>query len=90
MHWLNTFLYRIDQETRDPVIERISTITEAKTMLQTKIREYEQKLIEQGIEKDKLETAKCLLAMGLSVEDICKATALPEATVLNMKKKAAS
>ena len=55
-------------------------------MLQTKIREYEKKLIEQGIEKDMLETAECLLVMDVSVPDICRATDLPESMVLNLRK----
>ena len=41
-------------------------------MLQTKIREYEKKLIEQSIEKDMLETAECLLVLDVSVPDICE------------------
>ena len=90
IHWLNNYLYRIDQETKDPIIERISTITEAKTMLQTKIREYEQKLIEQGIEQgieqEAIQTAKRMPAKGFSVSDICELTGLSETVVQSLKK----
>ncbi|WP_319562674.1 Rpn family recombination-promoting nuclease/putative transposase [Marispirochaeta sp.] len=86
VHWLNDYLYKIDQETRDPIIEKISTITEAKTMLQTKIRAYEKKLIEQGIEQEAIETAKRMLVKDFSVSDICELTGLSETVVQNLKK----
>ena len=86
--WINNFLAAEDERRRIQVEGKIENVLEVKAMFATKLKEYERKLIQRGRNEGrtegkaegraegKVETARRMLADGLSAEKISGYTGL--------------
>ena len=85
VNWFNNYLFHLNSNiNKESLSLKMETLTEVKAMFATKLKEYEEKILEQGIEKGieqgeylkAMETALNLKKLGVSVDIIIEATGL--------------
>ena len=85
--WFNNYLSGVNESMdKESISQKLETIMEVKAMFATKLKEHDEKLIKQGMEKGMEkgvekgieQTALNMLKAGISVEIISKTTGLTE------------
>jgi len=85
--WLNNFLSTMmGEEAREGIVKKIESVMEVKFMLETKWKEYRERLREEGKGEKAREAARKMLDKGFSVDDICEITGLSPIEVEKLKK----
>ncbi|RKX73200.1 MAG: hypothetical protein DRP87_19295 [Spirochaetes bacterium] len=92
-NWLNDFLATRDSEKRKPVMQKINSLMEVKSMFLTKLKEHDERIREEGkkqgivkgIEENRRQTVRKMLSKGYPVEEICEITGLSREEVERLK-----
>jgi len=84
--WLNNFLRTtLEEEENEELIKKIQSVSEVKPMLETKWKEYREKLKEEGMAEKAREDARKMLEKGFSLDDIRDVTGLSKEEVRDLK-----
>jgi predicted transposase/invertase (TIGR01784 family) len=98
VNWFNNYLFHLNSNIdKESISLKLETLTEVKAMFATKLKEHDEKILEQGIEQGieqglskgaynkAIETALNLKKLGISVDIITKATGLTKTEIENLK-----
>ncbi|HPH02378.1 MAG TPA: Rpn family recombination-promoting nuclease/putative transposase [Spirochaetota bacterium] len=87
--WFNGYLQNITKRTididADALYAKITSPMEVRHMFATKLREHEEALITKGKIEGKIESARRMLAEGLSIDLVSKCSGLTQSEVENLK-----